>query len=63
MRERVDAAGGDPDDIPEISPPRFLRAPEVRELTGLCTSTLYRMMSAGEFPRPIPIDRASSRAA
>lgn len=63
MRERVSGAGGDPDDIPDISPVRFLRVPEVLQLIGVCTSTLYRMINAGEFPRPIPIDRAASRRA
>ena len=61
MREFIIAAGGDPIDIPEITPARFLRLPEVRQLMGISTSSLYRMMAAGEFPRPVPIDRAASR--
>jgi prophage regulatory protein len=38
---------------------RLLRLPEVRALTGLSTSTVYRMGNAGTFPKPI---RLSKRA-
>lgn len=34
---------------------KFLRLPEVRQATGLGRSTLYRMIEAGKFPRPIKI--------
>ncbi|HWY16497.1 MAG TPA: AlpA family phage regulatory protein [Rhizomicrobium sp.] len=35
----------------------FLRRPQVCEITGLKTSTLYEMMQAGTFPRPIRISK------
>jgi predicted DNA-binding transcriptional regulator AlpA len=63
MRDRVSAAGANPEDIPEILPARFLRPREVRQLIGVSTSTLYRMIGDGAFRRPIPIDRAASRQA
>jgi predicted DNA-binding transcriptional regulator AlpA len=60
-RERIAAAGGQPDDVPDV-PFQFLRLAAVKQLTGLSTSTIYRMQAAGEFPRAIPVDRASVRA-
>jgi len=60
MRERVIASGGNGADIPDISPARFLRRPEVCLLTGLSCSSLYRMIASAEFPRPIAIDRAAA---
>jgi prophage regulatory protein len=41
----------------ETQTQRFLRRPEVCDLTGLKTSTLYEMMQAGQFPRPISISK------
>jgi prophage regulatory protein len=32
---------------------RLIRIGEVRRLTGLGTTTLYRKVSANEFPRPV----------
>lgn len=32
---------------------RFLRRPQVEDLTGLSTSTIYEKMAKGEFPKPI----------
>jgi prophage regulatory protein len=32
---------------------RYIRRTEVEDLTGLSRSTIYRMMDAGQFPRPI----------
>ena len=34
---------------------RFLRLPEVIELTGVSRSTIYRWMANGEFPKQISI--------
>ena len=31
----------------------LIRLGQVKHLTGLSTATLYRKMSAGEFPRPV----------
>lgn len=35
----------------------FLRRPAVEARTGLSRSTLYALMSRGEFPRPVRIAR------
>jgi predicted DNA-binding transcriptional regulator AlpA len=61
QRERLAAADQHACIVPD-EPFRFLRLPEVRAKVGLSTSTIYRLMAAGQFPRPIPIDRASSGA-
>jgi prophage regulatory protein len=34
---------------------RIVRLPEVKNLTGLSTSTLYDRMKGGSFPRAIPL--------
>lgn len=34
---------------------KYIRRPAVEELTGLGRTTIYKLMSAGEFPRPIKI--------
>jgi hypothetical protein len=62
MRGRVKAAGGDPARVPDI-PFRFMRPKEVCEMLAISIATYYRMIEDGTLPRPIPIDRASSRAA
>lgn len=36
---------------------RFLRRPEVCKLTGLSVSSLYDMMSKGDFPKNVPISK------
>jgi len=36
---------------------QLLRRPEVERRIGLARSSIYRMMDAGEFPRPIRIGR------
>lgn len=38
---------------------RLLRLPEVRNRTGLSTSTLYALMQAGAFPRPVKLTARS----
>ncbi|MQY45948.1 AlpA family phage regulatory protein [Rhizobiales bacterium RZME27] len=38
---------------------RFLRLNQVRELTGLPTSTLYDLMQKSRFPRPIKLSARS----
>ena len=37
----------------QTTAPRLLRLPEVREKTGLSTSTIYRWMTEGTFPKQI----------
>ncbi len=34
---------------------RFMRLPEVKESCGLSSSTIYRHIAAGTFPRPVRI--------
>jgi predicted DNA-binding transcriptional regulator AlpA len=62
LRERISAGGGDPAEVP-ATPFRLLPLAAVREMCGLSTSTIYRMMADGQFPRGVPVDRASVRAA
>ncbi|WP_273428930.1 AlpA family transcriptional regulator [Chitinibacter tainanensis] len=42
-------------DTPTQSPKldRFVRLPEVRRITGLCTTTIYTRMARNEFPKQI----------
>jgi predicted DNA-binding transcriptional regulator AlpA len=54
QRERIAAAGGDPSVVPK-APFRFLRLPEVKQLTGLSRSSLYRMISESRFPAPVAL--------
>jgi predicted DNA-binding transcriptional regulator AlpA len=54
QRGRVAAAGGDPNVVPN-QPFRFLRIHEVKLLTGLSRSSLYRMCAEKKFPAPIPL--------
>ena len=59
QRGLIAAAGQDPRQVPN-EPFRIMRLPEVRQRVALSTSTIYRGISDGTFPRPIPIDRAAS---
>ena len=38
-------------------PEHHLRRPDVETATGLSRSSLYAMMDAGEFPRPVRIGK------
>ncbi|WP_299351569.1 AlpA family phage regulatory protein [uncultured Shimia sp.] len=38
---------------------KHYRRPEVESLTGLSTSSIYRLMDEGCFPRPIKIGRSA----
>ena len=42
---------------------RFIKLKEVCRLTSLSPATIYRMMSAGEFPRQIKIGAAGKNGA
>ena len=55
MREKLAAAGENPDQIPADESPRLLRLPEVRKLTGLSQTTIYERVKEGRFPRQIPL--------
>ena len=35
---------------------RFLRRREVESITGLPRSSLYGLMKAGQFPKPVPLN-------
>lgn len=39
---------------------KFLRMPEVLDRVGISRPTLYRMISAGKFPKPVRIGERSS---
>jgi predicted DNA-binding transcriptional regulator AlpA len=65
QREILRDAGQDPSVVPD-EPFRFLALPEVRARFSLSTSSIYRAMAAGKFPRPVSLDhltRASAAAA
>lgn len=34
---------------------KILRLPQVMEQTGLARSTIYKLIDAGEFPKPVPL--------
>ena len=34
---------------------KFLRLPQVKEITTLSRSSIYRMVAAGDFPKQIPV--------
>jgi prophage regulatory protein len=38
---------------------RLIRIGEVKRLTGISTATLYRKISANEFPRPVSLGAAA----
>ncbi len=40
--------------------PRILRLPEVEQVTGLSTATIYRQIADGDFPKQVPIGANSS---
>jgi prophage regulatory protein len=35
----------------------YHRLPAVKKITGLARTTIYELIKAGEFPKPIPISR------
>lgn len=40
---------------------RLIRFPQVKNITGLCRSSVYKLMSEGKFPRAVTlIGRASA---
>lgn len=60
QRDLVEAAGGDPSIVPD-TPFRLLRIAEVKQLTGLSRSSLYRLISEKRFPASIPLCASVSR--
>lgn len=38
-----------------ISDDRIIKLPEVKQLTTLCSSSIYQMMKEGRFPKSIPL--------
>ena len=41
--------------MPESSPDRILRAKEVKEITGLSRTTLWRLENKGDFPQRVSL--------
>ena len=39
---------------------RFLRLPEVRRITGLSRSQIYRLQAAGQFPHHVKLGASAS---
>jgi prophage regulatory protein len=39
----------------QVHPTRILRIAQVRDRTGLATSSIYKLMSLGAFPKPVPL--------
>jgi len=46
--------------IPPQHPQRFIKLPEVRALTTLSTSEIYRRIAAGTFPTQVRLSSKSS---
>ena len=44
-----------PESNPSITHVQFLRRPAVEKLTGLPRSSIYKLMEAGEFPKPVKL--------
>ena len=42
------------------SAPQFLRLPQVIERIGLSKPSIYRLMKAGQFPRPVKLGSRAS---
>jgi hypothetical protein len=61
LRDRVIASGGDPAVIPDEVPAMW-RLREVERRTGLSRATVYRMVAAGEFPKPVRLSARPSEA-
>lgn len=60
MRQRIAAAGGDPQAIPD-EPIRFLRIDEVERRTSVKKSTIYRWVADGTFPKGVPLGVAAQQ--
>lgn len=58
LRAQIIAAGGNPSDVPDLEF-RLMRIRDVKRIAGLSTSTIYRLISEGSFPRPIKLAGAS----
>jgi prophage regulatory protein len=39
----------------QVQPVKILRIAQVRERTGLATSSIYKLISTGGFPKPVPL--------
>lgn len=44
-----------PENIPKMAAEKYLRRHAVEELTGLSRSTIYHLMSLGQFPRQVKL--------
>jgi prophage regulatory protein len=43
----------------QTPPTKILRLPQVRERTGLSTSTIYALIAEGSFPKQVPLGKHS----
>ena len=50
-----------PESVPELLTRTLLTRQQVEKITALSCSSLYRLMSIGEFPRPVRIGPRSVR--
>jgi predicted DNA-binding transcriptional regulator AlpA len=55
QRQVLIANGKDPSVVPD-EPFRFLQLREVKSRVGLGTTSIYKAMAAGKFPRPVRLD-------
>jgi prophage regulatory protein len=39
----------------QVQPVKILRIVQVRERTGLATSSIYKLIQTGDFPKPVPL--------
>lgn len=44
----------------EVKPVRFIRLPEVLQITGMSRSQAYRLEAAGQFPKHVKLGAAMS---
>lgn len=54
------AAVNPPDFVSQLNPNRLVRLKELRQITGLSRSTIYKMVSEGRFPRPVKLNERAS---
>lgn len=58
-REKLRAAGLEPTIVPDMAY-CILRVPQIKQRYGWSTTTLYRRINEGSFPKPISLGRPPS---
>ena len=61
MEESILGAVTPPDPQLDIASIRFVRRKDVEEIFGVSRSTIYRLMSTGEFPAPVVLPGSGVR--